>query len=90
MLSLLYIIVIYNCRLLGLEVTSLEDVYWLEDSKAIQVLQKDFTQWSQARQSLPINKKILDSLKADLWSEVVKSSNHQDAWTWGTTFIYFF
>lgn len=62
---------------------SLEDVYWLEDSKARQVLQKDFQQWSAARQALPISKQRLEALKGDLWSEVVKSSNHQDAWTWG-------
>lgn len=73
-----------NNRLLALEVVSLEDVYWLEDSKARQVLNKDFPQWSVARQALPINKHRLELLKADLWSEVVKSSNHQDAWTWGT------
>lgn len=73
----------YYPRLLTLEVVSLEDVYWLEDSKAQQVFTKDFAQWSAARQSLPINKQHLDTLKADLWSEVVKSSNHQDAWTWG-------
>lgn len=70
-------------RLLNLEVSSLEDVYWLEDSKARQVLQKEFPQWSAARQALPISKQHLESLKADLWSEVVKTSNHQDAWTWG-------
>lgn len=70
-------------RLLSLEVTSLEDVYWLEDPRARQALQKDFPQWSIARQSLPISKQRLEALKADLWSEVVKSSNHQDAWTWG-------
>ncbi|XP_022903432.1 apoptosis-resistant E3 ubiquitin protein ligase 1 isoform X1 [Onthophagus taurus] len=70
-------------RLLSLEVASLEDVYWFEDNKARVALQKDFTQWSGARQSLPIDKQRLEALKADLWSEVVKSSNHQDAWTWG-------
>lgn len=73
----------YYPRLLTLEVTSLEDVYWLEDSKARPILNKDFTQWSMARQSLPISKQRLETLKADLWSEVVKSSSHQDAWTWG-------
>lgn len=73
----------YYPRLLNLEVTSLEDVYWLEDTKAKSILQKDFSKWSTARQSLPTSKPDLESLKADLWSEVVKSSSHQDAWTWG-------
>ncbi|XP_017771527.1 PREDICTED: apoptosis-resistant E3 ubiquitin protein ligase 1 isoform X2 [Nicrophorus vespilloides] len=73
----------YYPRLLSLEVASLEDVYWFEDSKAQQVLQKDFPTWTTARQSLPISKQRLESLKADLWSEVVKTSSHQDAWTWG-------
>lgn len=75
---------LYYPRLLSLEVTSLEDVYWLEDTKAKTVLQKDFSKWSAARQSLPTSKQHLEALKADLWSEVVKSSSHQDAWTWGT------
>lgn len=39
--------------------------------------------WSHARQRLPTSKPQLDTLKADLWSTVVKSSQHQDAWTWG-------
>ncbi|XP_044254866.1 apoptosis-resistant E3 ubiquitin protein ligase 1 isoform X3 [Tribolium madens] len=73
----------YYPRLLNLEVTSLEDVYWLEDTKAKSILQKDFPKWSTARQSLPTSKPHLEILKADLWSEVVKSSSHQDAWTWG-------
>ncbi|KAJ8964885.1 hypothetical protein NQ314_004549, partial [Rhamnusium bicolor] len=73
----------YYPKLLSLEVASLEDVYWLEDNKAKQVFNKDFSRWSAARQSLPISKQRLETLKADLWSEVVKNSNHQDAWTWG-------
>nr|XP_023025807.1 uncharacterized protein LOC111513821 [Leptinotarsa decemlineata] len=73
----------YYPKLLAIEVTGLEDVYWLEDGKAKQVFNKDFPRWSTARQSLPISKQRLEVLKADLWSEVVKSSNHQDAWTWG-------
>ncbi|XP_057672258.1 apoptosis-resistant E3 ubiquitin protein ligase 1 isoform X1 [Diorhabda carinulata] len=73
----------YYPKLLTIEVTSLEDVYWLEDTKAKQVFSKDFPRWSAARQSLPISKQRLEVLKADLWSEVVKSSHHQDAWTWG-------
>lgn len=63
--------------------SSLEDVYWLEDSRARQILGKDSTVWSEARQKLPTSKSLLESLKADLWSTVVKSSQHQDAWTWG-------
>lgn len=39
--------------------------------------------WSQARQNLPTSKPLLETLKSDLWSTVVKSSQHQDAWTWG-------
>lgn len=73
----------YLARLLAVGVARLEDVYWLEDNKAKQVFNKEVSEWSSARQSLPISKSDLDSLKADLWSEVVKSSNHQDAWTWG-------
>ncbi|XP_049826095.1 apoptosis-resistant E3 ubiquitin protein ligase 1 isoform X3 [Aethina tumida] len=73
----------YYPRLLALEVARLDDVYWLEDNKAKPLFNKDFARWSSARQSLPTNKQILDTLKNDLWSEVVKSSNHQDAWTWG-------
>lgn len=75
-------------RLLGLEVASLEDVYWLEDSKAKQALQKDFAQWTVARQALPTSPERLASLKEELWSEVVKSSQHQDAWTWGITVVH--
>ncbi|CAH2077178.1 unnamed protein product, partial [Iphiclides podalirius] len=71
-------------KLLGLDVSSLEDVYWLEDSTARHVLDpKDFGTWSAARQSLPTGKEALQTLKADLWSAVVKNSKHQDAWTWG-------
>lgn len=70
-------------RLVSVEVASLEDVYWLEDSRASHVLGKDWLVWSQARQRLPTSKSLLESLKADLWSTVVKSSQHQDAWTWG-------
>lgn len=69
--------------MVSVEVASLEDVYWLEDSRASQVLGKEWPVWSQARQRLPTSKSLLDSLKADLWSTVVKSSQHQDAWTWG-------
>ncbi|XP_062549284.1 apoptosis-resistant E3 ubiquitin protein ligase 1 isoform X2 [Armigeres subalbatus] len=73
----------YYSRLVAIEVTSLEDVYWLEDSRASQILGKDWQIWSQARQKLPTSKSNLEALKADLWSTVVKSSQHQDAWTWG-------
>jgi hypothetical protein len=66
-----------------MEVTSIEDVYWLEDSRASQILGKDFSAWNQARQKLPTSKSNLEMLKADLWSTIVKTSNHQDAWTWG-------
>lgn len=69
--------------LTSVDVNSLEDVYWLEDSRARQILGKDSTIWSAARQKLPTSKSLLESLKADLWSTVVKSSQHQDAWTWG-------
>ncbi|XP_061383208.1 apoptosis-resistant E3 ubiquitin protein ligase 1-like isoform X1 [Danaus plexippus] len=71
-------------KLLSLDVSSLEDVYWVEDSAARHVIEpKDFSVWSTARQSLPTGKEALQSLKSDLWSAVVKSSKHQDAWTWG-------
>ncbi|CAH2108694.1 unnamed protein product [Euphydryas editha] len=71
-------------ELLSLDVSSLEDVYWLEDTTARHVIDpKDFNAWSAARQSLPTGKEALQSLKSDLWSAVVKSSKHQDAWTWG-------
>lgn len=70
-------------RLIATEVTSLEDVYWLEDSRAMQILGKDFTIWNQVRQKLPTSKSQLEALKAELWSTVVKTSNHQDAWTYG-------
>lgn len=33
-------------RLIAIEVTSLEDVYWLEDSRANQILGKDFAAWN--------------------------------------------
>lgn len=61
----------------------MEDVYWLEDSRARQILGKDSAIWSEARQKLPTSKTLLELLKADLWSTIVKSSQHQDAWTWG-------
>ncbi|XP_055709347.1 apoptosis-resistant E3 ubiquitin protein ligase 1 isoform X1 [Phlebotomus papatasi] len=70
-------------RLVAIEVVSLEDVYWLEDPRARQILGKDWSVWSGARQSLPTSKPQLETLKANLWSTVVKSSQHQDAWTWG-------
>ncbi|KAI8422851.1 hypothetical protein MSG28_006593 [Choristoneura fumiferana] len=81
----------YTClgtRLLSLDVSSLEDVYWLEDTTARHVLDpKDFGAWSAARQSLPTGKDALQTLKSDLWSAVVKNSKHQDAWTWGGMLI---
>ncbi|CAB3238824.1 unnamed protein product [Arctia plantaginis] len=75
----------YFCfRLLSLDVSALEDVYWLEDTRARHVLEpKDFGAWSAARQSLPTGKDALQTLKSELWSAVVKNSKHQDAWTWG-------
>ena len=73
----------FSHRLISIEVTSIEDVYWLEDSRASQILGKDWTSWSLARQKLPTSKSQLEALKADLWSTVVKSSHHQDAWTFG-------
>ncbi|XP_037957944.1 apoptosis-resistant E3 ubiquitin protein ligase 1 isoform X2 [Teleopsis dalmanni] len=73
----------YYQRLVSVEVSSLEDVYWLEDSRASKILGKDWQIWSQARQTLPTSKSQLEVLKAQLWSTVVKSSQHQDAWTWG-------
>uniref|UniRef100_A0AAR5Q493 HECT-type E3 ubiquitin transferase n=2 Tax=Dendroctonus ponderosae TaxID=77166 RepID=A0AAR5Q493_DENPD len=73
----------YLSRLLAVGLARLDDAYWLEDNKATQVFTKDLTEWSAARQSLPTSKSDLDILKADLWSEVVKNSHHQDAWTWG-------
>lgn len=63
--------------------TSLEDVYWLEDSRASQILGKDFAAWNHVRQKLPTSKAQLEILKAELWSTVVKTSNHKDAWTYG-------
>jgi len=66
-----------------MEVMSLEDVYWVEDNAARTALGKDLPRWTQARQTLPTSKEDLETLKADLWSAVVKNSQHQDAWTWG-------
>lgn len=65
---------------------SLEDVYWVEDNAARTALGKDLPRWTQARQTLPTSKEDLETLKADLWSAVVKNSQHQDAWTWGMSF----
>lgn len=70
-------------RLLQVDVSSLEDVYWLEDSRARSIVGKDFSPWTAARQALPTSKDDLENLKADLWSAVVKNSQHEDAWTWG-------
>lgn len=70
-------------RLMQMEVMSLEDVYWVEDNAARAALGKDLPRWTQARQTLPTSKEDLETLKADLWSAVVKNSQHQDAWTWG-------
>lgn len=71
-----------------MEVMSLEDVYWVEDNAARTALGKDLPRWIQARQTLPTSKEDLETLKADLWSAVVKNSQHQDAWTWGTYFFF--
>jgi hypothetical protein len=65
------------------EVASLDDVYWLEDSRARSLLGKDFVTWAAARQALPTSKDDLAQLKGELWSAVVKSTQHEDAWTWG-------
>lgn len=75
----------YFIRLMQMEVMSLEDVYWVEDNAARAALGKDLPRWIQARQTLPTSKEDLETLKADLWSAVVKNSQHQDAWTWGTS-----
>lgn len=69
--------------MIAIEVTSIEDCYWFEDSRASQIFGKDFAAWNRARQKLPTSKSLLEALKAELWSTVVKTSNHQDAWTWG-------
>lgn len=70
-----------------MDVVSLEDVYWLEDSKASKALGKDAEIWSKVRQKLPTSKPLLESLKADLWSTIVKSSDHQDAVQWGDMLV---
>lgn len=44
---------------------------------------KDFGAWNHVRQKLPTSKAQLEILKAELWSTVVKTSNHKDAWTYG-------
>lgn len=72
-----------------MEVMSLEDVYWVEDNAARAALGKDLPRWIQARQTLPTSKEDLETLKADLWSAVVKNSQHQDAWTWGMSLLLF-
>lgn len=74
---------LHTIRLIAIEVTSIEDCYWFEDSRASQIFGKDFAAWNRARQKLPTSKSQLEALKAELWSTVVKTSNHQDAWTWG-------
>jgi len=73
--------------LIQLEVASLDDVYWLEDSRARSLLGKDFVTWAAARQALPTSKDDLAQLKGELWSAVVKSTQHEDAWTWGEACI---
>lgn len=70
-------------RLLQEDVVSLEDVYWVDDSRAHVIFGRKFSRWSEARLSLPANKDSLGILKEELWSTVVKSSDHQDAWTMG-------
>lgn len=65
------------CRLLSIEVTSLDDVYWLEDSKSSKIFGKDWQTWSKARQRLPTSKTALTQIKTDLWSTIVKTSQHQ-------------
>ncbi|KAF4518827.1 hypothetical protein B566_EDAN008156 [Ephemera danica] len=71
-------------RLAQLEVSALEDVYWLEDSRARPALGKDFLTWTTARQALPTSKEQLDELKTILWAEVVKASGeNQTSWSWG-------
>jgi len=82
-----YIVHLYFIRLLQMEVTSLADVYWFDDNIAARTtFGKDLPRWLQARQTLPTSKENLETLKADLWSAVVKNSQHQDAWTWGRNF----
>lgn len=75
-----------NCfsRISSLDVSSIEDVYWLEDKVASHTVDsRDMRAWSLARQSLPTGSEALATLKANLWSSVVKNCRHQDAWTWG-------
>lgn len=72
-------------RVMQMGVMSLEDVYWVEDNAAQPALGKDLPRWTQARHTLPTSKEDLETLKADLWSAVVKNSQHQDAWTWGNS-----
>lgn len=76
-----------NCisRLQQLEVASLEDVYWFEQTK---VLGKDADLWSKVRQKLPTSKSQLETMKADLWSTIVKTSSHNDAWAWGDVAVW--
>ncbi|KAI5745246.1 hypothetical protein M8J76_009483 [Diaphorina citri] len=70
-------------QLLQDDVISLEDVYWVDDTKAHLIFGRKFSKWSEARLSLPASKDSLGILKEELWSTVVKSSDHQDAWTLG-------
>jgi hypothetical protein len=83
-----WLIKIYGVsRLAQLEVAALEDVYWLEDSRARPALGKDFLSWTTARQALPTSKEQLDRLKDELWTEVVKTDGHA-SWSWGQLHIY--
>lgn len=61
-------------RLTKEEVNSLEDVYSLDDSKAHEILGRNFAIWSRGRQMLPNTKEALETLKLDLWSNLVDSS----------------
>ncbi|XP_011496613.1 PREDICTED: apoptosis-resistant E3 ubiquitin protein ligase 1 [Ceratosolen solmsi marchali] len=79
----------YYQRLMQMEVVSLEDVYWVEDNLVRTALGEDLPRWVLARQTLPTSKEDLDVLKAELWSSVVKNSQHEDAWTWGGMLVVF-
>lgn len=65
----------------------MEDLYWFEESKGHKTFGKGFDLWMKARQKLPTSKSMLESMKADLWSRIVKSSDHQGAWAWGGVLV---
>lgn len=60
-------------RLYKEDVHSLEDVIFVHDAKAHEILGKDYAAWTRGRQMLPSTNEAMAIFKLDLWENFVNT-----------------